>query len=57
MSPPGIWTGIRPHTSPICLLEINRVSKTILIVVTHSAELAARFPKSFELVEGKLTAR
>jgi lipoprotein-releasing system ATP-binding protein len=39
------------------LLEINRVSKTILIVVTHSAELAARFPKSFELVEGKLTAR
>ncbi len=39
------------------LLEINRVSKAILIVVTHSAELAARFPKSFELIEGKLMAR
>ncbi len=36
------------------LLEINRDSKTILVVVTHSAELAARFPKSHELIEGKL---
>jgi lipoprotein-releasing system ATP-binding protein len=39
------------------LLEINRVSKAILIIVTHSADLAARFPKSFELIEGQLTAR
>ena len=39
------------------LLEINRASKTILVVVTHSAELAARFPKSFELLEGKLQER
>ena len=39
------------------LLEINRVSKTILIVVTHSAELAGRFPKSFELIEGRLVSR
>ena len=39
------------------LLEINRVSNAILIVVTHSTELAARFPKSFELTEGRLTAR
>jgi lipoprotein-releasing system ATP-binding protein len=36
------------------LLEMNRASKTILVVVTHSAELAARFPKSFELIEGRL---
>jgi lipoprotein-releasing system ATP-binding protein len=36
------------------LLEMNRASKTILIVVTHSAELAGRFPKLFELVEGQL---
>jgi lipoprotein-releasing system ATP-binding protein len=36
------------------LLEMNRASKTILIVVTHSAELAGRFPKLFELVEGRL---
>jgi lipoprotein-releasing system ATP-binding protein len=39
------------------LLEVNRVTKAILIVVTHSAELAARFPKSFELTEGVLTQR
>ncbi len=39
------------------LLEINRSSKTILVVVTHSSELAARFPKSFELIEGSLHPR
>jgi lipoprotein-releasing system ATP-binding protein len=39
------------------LLEMNRVSKTILIVVTHSAELAARFPKVYELVEGQLQSK
>lgn len=36
------------------LLEMNRASNTILIVVTHSSELAGRFPKVFELVEGQL---
>jgi lipoprotein-releasing system ATP-binding protein len=36
------------------ILEMNRTSKTILVVVTHSAELAARFPKVFELIEGRL---
>jgi lipoprotein-releasing system ATP-binding protein len=39
------------------LLEMNRASKTILIVVTHSAELAGRFPKVYELVEGQLEAK
>lgn len=39
------------------LLEMNRAAKTILVVVTHSAELAARFPKVFELVEGRLEAK
>lgn len=39
------------------LLDLNRVSKNILIVVTHSAELAARFPKVYELVEGSLVAK
>lgn len=39
------------------LLEINRVSQTHLIVVTHSMELAARFPATFELIEGKLEKR
>jgi lipoprotein-releasing system ATP-binding protein len=31
------------------LLDVHRESQTILIVVTHSAELAARFPQRFEL--------
>ena len=39
------------------LLEINHASQTHLIVVTHSTELAARFPESFELIEGKLEKR
>jgi lipoprotein-releasing system ATP-binding protein len=39
------------------LVEINRSSKNILVVVTHSAELAARFPKVYELVEGRLTSQ
>jgi lipoprotein-releasing system ATP-binding protein len=39
------------------LLEMNRASKTILVVVTHSAELAGRFPKVYELVEGQLQAK
>ena len=39
------------------LLELNRASKNILIVVTHSPELAARFPKVYELVEGQLVSR
>jgi lipoprotein-releasing system ATP-binding protein len=39
------------------LVEINRTSKNILVVVTHSAELAGRFPRVFELVEGQLIAK
>jgi lipoprotein-releasing system ATP-binding protein len=39
------------------LLDLNRASKNILIVVTHSAELAGRFPKVYELVEGNLVAK
>ena len=31
------------------LLDIHRQAHTILIVVTHSADLAARFPQRFEL--------
>ena len=31
------------------LLDIHREANTILIVVTHSADLAARFPQRFEL--------
>jgi len=33
------------------LLELHEQQETILIVVTHSAELAARFPTRYELVD------
>ncbi len=36
------------------LLELHRKQETILIVVTHSAELAARFPVRFNLVGRRL---
>ncbi len=36
------------------LLELHSKQKTALIVVTHSVELAARFPVRFELADGKL---
>ena len=39
------------------LLEMNQRRKSILVVVTHSAELAARFPIRFELVDRKLCPR
>ena len=36
------------------LLELHRQQETILIVVTHSAELAARFPLRYELRHANL---
>jgi lipoprotein-releasing system ATP-binding protein len=39
------------------LLDIHRAAKTILIVVTHSNELAARFPQRFELRNQHLEPR
>lgn len=36
------------------LLEMAQEEQTILICVTHSQELAARMPRCFELVDGKL---
>ena len=36
------------------LLELHRKQETILIVVTHSAELAARFPMRYELIDQEL---
>jgi len=36
------------------LLEMNQRRKSILVVVTHSAELAARFPIRFELMDRRL---
>ncbi len=36
------------------LLDLHRQQQTILIVVTHSAELASKFPIRFEMRGGKL---
>lgn len=36
------------------LLELHKQQETILVVVTHSSELAARFPKRYELVDQQL---
>ena len=39
------------------LLDIHKQAETILIVVTHSKELAARFPQRFELTNQHLESR
>ena len=36
------------------LLDLHQRRQTILVVVTHSAALAGRFPLRFEMVEGRL---
>jgi lipoprotein-releasing system ATP-binding protein len=36
------------------LLELHQQQETILVVVTHSAELAARFPLRYELIDHEL---
>jgi lipoprotein-releasing system ATP-binding protein len=36
------------------LLDLHKRQETILVVVTHSADLAARFPIRFELIERQL---
>ncbi len=36
------------------LLELHQQQRTILVVVTHSAELAARFPLRYELIDQQL---
>jgi len=36
------------------LLDLHRSQKTILVLVTHNPELAAKFPTRLELVERHL---
>ena len=36
------------------LLELAREQNTMLLCVTHSQSLANRFPKRYELIDGKL---
>jgi lipoprotein-releasing system ATP-binding protein len=51
-------TGNLDHNSALTvaelLLELHRQQETILLVVTHSAELAAKFPVQYELSEQNL---
>jgi lipoprotein-releasing system ATP-binding protein len=42
------------HAVGQLLLELHRQERTILIVVTHSAELARVFPRQVEMAEGML---
>jgi lipoprotein-releasing system ATP-binding protein len=36
------------------LFDLHRQQKTILVVVTHNLELAARFPLRYDLADGRL---
>ena len=42
------------HAVGELLLELHRTAKTILLVVTHSADLAKLFPRKLEMADGKL---
>jgi lipoprotein-releasing system ATP-binding protein len=39
------------------LLELHRDARTVLVVVTHSHDLAARMQRGYELVEGRCVER
>jgi lipoprotein-releasing system ATP-binding protein len=39
------------------LLELNQAHRTLLVCVTHSLDLAGRFPRRAELVDGRLVER
>jgi putative ABC transport system ATP-binding protein len=36
------------------LFDLHQRQRTILVVVTHNPELAARFPRRFELIDRQL---
>ncbi len=54
MSRPAISIARRPHSVGQLLLELQQQEQTMLIVVTHSLELAALFQRRLELDEGRL---
>ena len=47
--PTGNLDGASAGTVASMLLELHRAQRTILIVVTHNPDLAAKFPLRFEL--------
>lgn len=50
--PTGNLDHATANTIAALLLELHRAENNILIIVTHSLELAARFPRRLELREG-----
>jgi lipoprotein-releasing system ATP-binding protein len=42
------------ETVATLLFELHKKQQTILVVVTHSAELAAKFPKRFQMLDQQL---
>ena len=53
-SPPATSTAPRPTAVAELLLELHAAQNTILVVVTHSAALAERFPVRYEMDGGML---
>ncbi|HWL92759.1 MAG TPA: ABC transporter ATP-binding protein [Phycisphaerae bacterium] len=52
--PTGDLDAQTADTIAALLLEIHRERKTVLVVVTHSSDLARRFDRRFQLREGRL---
>jgi lipoprotein-releasing system ATP-binding protein len=50
--PTGNLDRATAHAVGELLLELHRERNTILVAVTHSAELAAMFPRRGEMVDG-----
>ena len=55
--PTGNLDGDNAQTVTSLLLDLQEREKRILVVVTHSRELADRFPKRMELKNGRLRER
>jgi lipoprotein-releasing system ATP-binding protein len=52
--PTGNLDRVSAETVTSLLLDLQQREKTILIVVTHSAQIAAKFPINFELTDRRL---
>ena len=52
--PTGNLDRASTETVASLLLDLHQSERTILVVVTHNTELAARFSRQFKLLEGKL---
>ena len=57
MSRPEISIAKRPRPSAQLLLEMHQQEKTMLIVVTHSPDLAKLLPRQMEMLDGTLVVQ